>query len=190
VIADVCGKGVPAALLMTVLRSTFRVEARDKTSARELLCAVNDSMLINLDSRSFVTALCVIIRKDGSAMSYSRAGHPQLIKAAPGKAARKLECNGIALGLVPDSKTFETILEEIEVPLTPGDRFLMYTDGLTEATNPEKRTYGMDRLTAVIGTNGVDMPDTMVRAIMDDIKRFTRDAPYHDDLTMLALRVT
>lgn len=190
VIADVCGKGVPAALLMTVLRSTFRVEARGKTSARDLLCAVNESMLINLDSRSFVTAMCVVIRKDGSSMSYSRAGHPQLIRAEAGKAPEKIECNGIALGLVSDTRTFEGILDEVTVPLGAGDRFLMYTDGLTEATNPEKKPYGMDRLTAVIGDGGLDTPDEMVRAIMDDIKRFTRDAPYHDDLTMLALRVT
>ncbi|MBD3314386.1 MAG: PAS domain S-box protein, partial [Chitinivibrionales bacterium] len=125
VIADVCGKGVPAALLMTVLRSTFRVEARDKTSARDLLCAVNNSMLINLDSRSFVTALCLLIRKDGMGMTYSRAGHPQLIKISAGKTPEKIECNGIALGLVPDRGTFDAILDEVDVPLSAGDRFLI-----------------------------------------------------------------
>ena len=79
VIADVSGKGIPAALVMTMLRSTFRAEARYETSAKKLLCAVNDLMIEDLDDKSFVTALCLIIDKDGHSMSYARAGHPPLL---------------------------------------------------------------------------------------------------------------
>ncbi len=191
VIADVCGKGIPAALLMTVLRSTFRVEARNRSSAKELLCAVNESMKINLDNRSFVTALCLIIDRQGGKMTYSRAGHPMLLMlGSSGETPANVPCAGLALGLVADSDMFASMLEEVSLDLKQGQRFLVYTDGLTEATNPEKESYGMKRLCSLLSNGNTGNPQLIVEAIMADIKRFTRDAPYHDDLTMLALQVT
>jgi sigma-B regulation protein RsbU (phosphoserine phosphatase) len=191
VIADVCGKGVPAALLMTVLRSTFRVEARGLTSARAILSAVNQAMQINLDNRSFVTAICLVLDRDGKTMSYSRAGHPQLLKMPDGGGTpESIDCAGIALGLTSDHQTFDSLLDEVTIPLEAGDRYLIYTDGLTEATNGEKDSYGMERLEEVVtGARNCD-PDGIIQEIMADIRAFTGTAPYHDDLTMLALEVT
>ncbi len=190
VIADVCGKGVPAALLMTVLRSTFRVEARGLASARAILSAVNQAMQINLDNRSFVTAICLVLDRDGKTMSYSRAGHPQLLKVpADGGNPESIDCAGIALGLTSDHKTFDSLLDEVRIPLRTGDRYLIYTDGLTEATNGGKDSYGMERLERVVTTTRSCDPDGIIRGIMADIRAFTGTAPYHDDLTMLALEV-
>ncbi|HAJ79909.1 MAG TPA: hypothetical protein DCO75_09065, partial [Fibrobacteres bacterium] len=139
VIADVSGKGIPAALLMTTLRSTFRVEAKRETSAKNLLCAVNNFMTLNLDDKSFVTALCIIINKDCSSMSYARAGHPMLLKLnRQSEAPENIACGGLALGLVPETDKFASILEEKSIPLVSGDRYLIYTDGLIDATDPEK----------------------------------------------------
>jgi PAS domain S-box-containing protein len=191
VIADVCGKGIPAALLMTVLRSTFRVEARTRGSAKELLCAVNESMKINLDNRSFVTALCLIIDREGRRMTYSRAGHPMLLQlGGSGESPSNVPCAGLALGLAPDSDMFVSMLEEVAIDLASGQRFLIYTDGLTEATNREKESYGMKRLSALLSNGNTGNPQAIVDVIMSDIKKFTSGAPYHDDLTMLALQVT
>jgi PAS domain S-box-containing protein len=191
VIADVCGKGIPAALLMTMLRSTFRVEGRNETSAKRLLCAVNDFMALNLDDRSFVTALCLIIKANGTAMSYARAGHPMLLKInSQGEHPIPITTNGLALGLVSDTSKFAAMVDEMTVDLKKGDRFLIYTDGLIDAANPERNSYGAQRLYEVLSRIRDADADSMITLLMDDIKKFTRGAPYHDDLTILALEVT
>jgi sigma-B regulation protein RsbU (phosphoserine phosphatase) len=191
VIADVCGKGVPAALLMTILRSAFRVEARGETSAQRLLCSVNDSMRVNLDERSFVTASCLIINAEGTSMSYARAGHPKLLRIkAGGAGVDTVESNGIALGFISEPAAFSAFIEEITIPLTAGDRYLIYTDGLTEAVNQEKNSYGNSRLLDLLSGDIGETPEAILENIMADVKLFTRGAPYHDDLTIIALQVT
>jgi PAS domain S-box-containing protein len=191
VIADVCGKGIPAALLMTMLRSTFRVEGRSETSAKRLLCAVNDFMTLNLDERSFVTALCLIIKADGSSMNYARAGHPMLLKlGVRGNPPIPVISNGLALGLVSDTAKFAAMMDEVKIDLKKNDRFLIYTDGLIDANNPERDSYGIQRLNDVLASDGESNADTMITMLMDDIKKFTHGAPYHDDLTILALQIT
>lgn len=189
VVADICGKGVPAALLMTVLRSTFRIEARSRTSARELLCAVNAAMRINLDRKSFVTAACLIITRDGTRMSYSRAGHPMLVHASGDGEPNHIECAGIALGLVNNTSVFEELIEEHTVDLNPGDRFLLYTDGLTEATNTDKASYGTERLFACLHDSRAKDADGIIEALLADVKKFMAGEPAFDDLTLLAFRV-
>jgi sigma-B regulation protein RsbU (phosphoserine phosphatase) len=191
IIADVCGKGIPAALLMTMLRSTFRVEGRGETSAKDLLCAVNDFMAINIDDRSFVTALCLIIKSNGKSMTYARAGHPVLLKlSSKGEPPKLMAANGLALGLIADTAKFRSIMEETTIDLKKGDRYLIYTDGLTDANNPERNSYGMQRLCEVLARDRTSDADALIAMLMDDIKKFTRDAPYHDDLTILGLQVT
>jgi PAS domain S-box-containing protein len=190
VIADVCGKGIPAALLMTTIRSAFRVEAKSETSAKRLLCAVNEFMALNLDDKSFVTALCLIINKDGTRMSYARAGHPMLLKLDHrGNVPENIVCGGLALGLLQDASAFTGMLEEKDIPLVAGDRYLIYTDGLIDAADPQRNSYGAVRLQQLLARDRGSAPDQLIHHLMKDIKNFTRGAPYHDDLTMLALQV-
>ncbi|MBD3344827.1 MAG: PAS domain-containing protein [Chitinivibrionales bacterium] len=190
VIADVCGKGIPAALFMTMLRSAFRAVAKNVSSAKTLLCLVNEAMMANLDDKSFVTALCFIISKDGSSMSYARAGHPMLLKLrGKGEEPDVIKSNGLALGLLSDPETFASMIDEITMPLNEGSRFLIYTDGLTEATDPVKNSYGSQRLHSLLAEDGDLGPDKLIEKIMEDVSNFTQDSPYHDDLTILAMKV-
>jgi sigma-B regulation protein RsbU (phosphoserine phosphatase) len=191
VIADVCGKGVPAALLMTLLRSAFRGEARYETSAKSLLCSVNDSMRVNLDDRSFVTAICLIINPEGTSMSYARAGHPRLIRiGADDHRVESYDTDGIALGILPDVEAFADTIEEINIPLSEGDRFFIYTDGLTEAFNRQKNPYTTKRLLKLLEGDIGSSPESILTTIINDIKSFTQGAPYHDDLTLIAMEVS
>jgi sigma-B regulation protein RsbU (phosphoserine phosphatase) len=191
VVADVCGKGVPAALHMTVLRSSFRSEARSRSSSKEILCAVNEAMRIHLDNKSFVTALCLVVNKDGTSMKYSRAGHPLLLRLGnAGRDAVNIACNGVALGLVSDAARFGNLIEEVEIPLVKGDRYLIYTDGVTEALNENRETYGFVRLCAALEHERGHNPEKVISAIMNDVGKFKREQPFHDDLTMLAMSVT
>jgi PAS domain S-box-containing protein len=189
-IADVCGKGIPAALFMIMLRSAFRIVGRHAESAKALLCAVNDTMTLNLDEKSFVTVLCLVINKEGTFMTYARAGHPMLLELRGDVLGPKnVECKGVALGLVGDSATFARLLDEVTIPLESGSRFLIYTDGLTEATDPDKNSYGSQRLFDLLAGPGAPDSESLVMKIMADIKDFTRGSPYHDDLTILAMEV-
>jgi PAS domain S-box/PAS domain S-box len=191
VIADVCGKGIPAALLMTMLRSSFRVEARNEISAKRLLCAVNDSMRVNLDDRSFVTAICLIVNSDGSSMSYARAGHPKLIRINAGSnTVDTIESNGIALGFISDFDAFSGFIEEVNIPLKEGDRYLIYTDGLTEAVDNDRNAFTTSRLLNLLSTDIGSTPEAILDGIMNDVKLFAKGAPYHDDLTIIAMQVT
>jgi PAS domain S-box-containing protein len=189
VIADVCGKGVPAAMLMTLLRSSFRNEARKETSAKNLLCAVNDTMRVNLDERMFATSLCLLIDPDGRRMTYARAGHPHLIRINTKGKVELISSSGIALGILSDKTAFSDTVDEVSIRLNHGDRFFIYTDGLTEAFNPQKNTYGTDRLFKLLAGNIGDTPEEIHHTIIQDIKAFTQGAPYHDDLTFIALCV-
>lgn len=189
-VADVCGKGIPAALLMTTMRSAFRIEGRNETSASRLLCAVNRFMSHNLDEKLFVTALCIIIAKDGKKMSYARAGHPLLVRMRKGAStAENIGCNGIALGLIHDMDTFASMTEEKILDLEEGDSYLLYTDGVTEATDDQKNGYGFGRLKTVLEHYRDSLPEACVAAIADDIRTFTGGADRSDDLTILAFRV-
>ncbi len=190
VIADVSGKGIPAALVMTMLRSTIRAEARYEKTAKRLLCSVNDMMAKDLDDRSFITASCLVINAEGTHMTYARAGHPPLLvrHAHNGRQPIPLSPRGLALGMA-DSGVFADLLEEIDVPLQAGDAFVLYTDGLTEAMNPERSMYGTRRLQSLLAREASVSPEILVRHILDDVRDFTRNAPSHDDLTMLVFEV-
>jgi PAS domain S-box-containing protein len=190
-IADVCGKGIPAALLMTMLRSMFRAEGRRETSAKNLLCSVNDRMAANIDHRSFITALCIIISRDGATMTYARAGHPPLIRLEKNNGPHcNMDLGGMALGLFSDSVLFRSELEESTVNLETGDFFLMYTDGLVDVEGLDGEFYGMERLDKLLAKLPRTGADPLVTAIMDDIRQFTRGRPFRDDMTFCALQVT
>ena len=189
VVADVCGKGVPAALFMTMLRSAFRIVGRAANSARQMLCAVNDAMKANLDDKSFVTAVCLVIDSTGTNMTYARAGHPMMVHLKAGGAVDALRTGGLALGLVHENAMFASMIDELSIPLVKGDRFLLYTDGLTEATDIDKSPYTLNRLLEMLAQERSDTPEALIDDIMADNRTHTHGLPPHDDLTILALCV-
>jgi PAS domain S-box-containing protein len=191
VVADVCGKGIPAALFMTMLRSVFRTEGRDAVSSKKLVCAVNETMLLNLDDRSFVTALCLIIDANSRSLSYSRAGHPSLLRLRSGAhGPENVACNGLAMGLVADTNLFAAMIEEVVLPLEKGDQYLVYTDGLVEATDPGHNAYSQQRLMSLLSDRRAESADGLIQIIMDDLTDFTKESEPTDDLTVLAMQVT
>jgi len=189
-VADVCGKGVPAAMLMTILRSVARVECRSNFTAKKLLTAVNESICRNINERSFITALCLVIKIDGSSMTYARAGHLKLLKMDTlGQTVSAIDSKGLALGIVPDATEFASLLEETVIPLTAGESFLAYTDGVTEANSEQKQLYGLPRLMNLFKDLGQETAERMVEGILNDVKIFTNGKPASDDITMFAMRV-
>ena len=124
-------------------------------------------------------------------MSYARAGHPKLIRINAGSnTVETIESNGIALGFISDFDVFSSFIEEMNIPLKEGDRYLIYTDGLTEAVDNDKNAYKTKRLLDLLATDIGGTPEAILDGIMNDVKLFANGAPYHDDLTIIAMQVT
>ena len=190
IVADVCGKGIPAAMLMTILRSVARVEARSNCTAKSLLCAVNQSICCNINERSFITALCLVIRQDGSAMTYARAGHVKLLRIdGATHTVAPVESGGIALGIIADAREFSQSLDEVALQLTNGDGYLAMTDGVSEANNPAHEFFGIPRVISALERHKTGTAEEIVNGVLDEVHAFSGSEPAHDDVTMFAMKV-
>jgi len=198
VIADVSGKGIPGALIMAVVRSVLRAEARDTTSPKEALRRVNERLLTDTKDNVFVTITYAILDIPNQRLRFVRAGHePILVRHQPestGEDAALLAPRinqflpeGMAVGLMPGDIFSST--EELEIQLTPGDVVLLYTDGAIEAVDVESREYGRPKLVEMLLREGGRSAEELVAELTRDIKRFSSGIPQHDDITLVALRV-
>ena len=187
-IADVCGKGIPAAMVMTSLRSCMRSEGRRQRSSRDLLISVNSLMCQELEREmSFITCLCIIVSKDGHTLNVSRAGHPNLVafgqrSAQPGS----IHSKGIALGMSTEAD-FAARLEEVTLSLRPGDRFFAFTDGVDEAMDVNLRPYGKERLFRVLEQRRDQSPFNVITEVLADVRKHSKNHQQFDDMTLFSL---
>jgi sigma-B regulation protein RsbU (phosphoserine phosphatase) len=194
-IADVSGKGLPAGLYMAQLKVLVQSLARTHTSPREFLKAVNRVVADNIDSKSFITMSYGVIDLVEKEMAFSRAGHCPLIRV-PGSAPaglRKSELiapDGLVLGLkFDDGAMFDSMIDEVTVPLAPGDLVVFYTDGISETMNEAFDCYGEPRLARVL-EQYAHLPFEQLRSfIFADLRSFSGTADQHDDMTMILLKV-
>jgi sigma-B regulation protein RsbU (phosphoserine phosphatase) len=188
-VADVSGKGTSAALYMAELKGLVLSLSRIYDSPARLLVEANRILAESMDSRTFVTMTYAIVDIAERRMRFARAGHNPLIhlEARTGK-TRVLTPPGLGLGLDPGD-AFERILEEEEVPLDPGDFFLFFTDGLSEAMNEGAELFGEGRLRRILEESEGLTSEQLRARIVEEVERFVGDAAPHDDLTMVVLKV-
>jgi serine phosphatase RsbU (regulator of sigma subunit) len=188
-VADVSGKGTSAALYMAELKGLVLSLSRIYESPARLLAEANRILTANMDSRSFVTMTYAVVDTAARRMRYARAGHNPLIhfEARTGR-TRVLAPPGLGLGL-DRGERFEKILEEDEVPLEPGDFFLFFTDGLSEAMSPEAELFGEGRLRRILEGAGRLSSDELKERILEEVRLFVGDADPHDDMTLVVLKV-
>jgi phosphoserine phosphatase RsbU/P len=185
-IADVSGKGIPAAIFMALSRIVVRVNASwYPDQPAEAIRMANT--IISADSRSgmFVTLFYGTLDSGSRTLHYVNAGHnpPILCHAADGT-FEELEATGIALGAKGDAGY--TAGQKI---LSPGDLLVMYTDGITEAENCERNMFGEERLRAVIREAKGLHSNEIIDKILDAVKEFSGDFPQSDDITLMVIRV-
>jgi sigma-B regulation protein RsbU (phosphoserine phosphatase) len=188
-IADVSGKGTSAALYMAELKGLVLSLSRISESPARLLSEANRILSANMDARSFVTMTYAVVDTAERRMRYARAGHSPMIRleARTGK-TRVLAPPGLGLGLDPGAR-FDAILQEDSVPLEPGDFFLFFTDGLSEAMNSGAELFGESRLQTILErSEGLGSEELKLR-ILDEVRSFVGDATPHDDLTLVVLKV-
>ena len=180
-IGDVIGKGVPAAMLMSNLQAAVRAGCTPDVEPGTLCARLNNAMCENMPSGKFITFVCCVLDAERKTLSYSNAGHsaPVLIRAN-GELVR-LDQGGMVLGLFHD-----VVYQQATVALAPGDRLLLFTDGVTEARNAEGEEFGDDRLIAE-----AMMARTLPPAALKDrlLATATTFGDLHDDATLLVAAV-
>jgi serine phosphatase RsbU (regulator of sigma subunit) len=188
-VADVSGKGTSAALYMAELKGLVLSLSRIYDSPARLLVEANRILTANMDSRSFVTMTYAVVDTAARCMRYARAGHNPLIhlEARTGR-TRVLTPAGLGLGLDPGER-FERILQEDVVPLEPGDVFLFFTDGVSEAMNTGAELFGEGRLRRILEEGGNLGSEEVKERILEEIRRFVGEADPHDDMTLVVLKV-
>ena len=185
-IADVSGKGIPAALFMALSRIVVRVNATwfFDNPARAIHDANN---LIAADSKGgmFVTLFYGILDHDSHTFTYVNAGHnPPIVFHSNDNTFTELAATGIAMGVIPDAEYAAQ-----EKPLVPGDIVVLYTDGITEAMNTREEMFGETRLYDVIRQSEGFRADEILAKILQAVKEFTTDYPQSDDITLMVVRV-
>jgi sigma-B regulation protein RsbU (phosphoserine phosphatase) len=194
-IADVSGKGTSAALYMAELKGLMLSLSERHTSPRTLLIEANRIISHHLDSRSFITMTYAVVDLRARTLTYARAGHcPLIYLPAPNGAGPRpvqiLAPDGLVLGLkIDNGEMFERLLKEETVPLAPGDLFVLFTDGMSEAMNPSDECFGETRLGDLVRDHGHLPSEELRERILREIRTFVGTASQHDDMTMLLLKI-
>jgi len=189
-IADVSGKGVSGAILMSVCRSVLRARAPGCTSPRETLRALNRAMSEDLADDMFVTAAYLVLNLQTREVTFARAGHepPWLWRAGAAK-PELLESDGIALGM-GSPEAFDEWITESSVTLQPGDALILLTDGIFEAQNTDEEEWGIERLEATLKSVSEKPLAGMLDTVRVRLMEFVGNAKPYDDMTMVALRIS
>jgi serine phosphatase RsbU (regulator of sigma subunit) len=184
-IADVSGKGVPAALLSSMLQASLRTQAATVTSVGEILKNVNRLVYGTASPGQFATFFLARVDESKLRLSFSNAGHnyPMLFRRDGRRV--DLECGGTVVGVLPDAR-----FEEDAIDLEPGDRVVLYTDGISEAASPTGELFGEERLASAIATlpRGLTARDT-IEQILAAVRAWLQGREPGDDMTLMVLRV-
>ena len=181
IIGDVAGKGSPAALLAAAVLGMFSAEATYQTNAAPVMKRLNNGLFRRAIEARFLTSFYGMLGNDGS-LTYSNAGHnaPLLVSAS---GIRRLETGGVVLGLFEHAA-----FEEETLTLQPGDLIVLFSDGVTEAMNPDDEEYCDDRLIACANAHRGEAPQQVLDALLADVQAFCAGQPQSDDVTVVMVR--
>jgi sigma-B regulation protein RsbU (phosphoserine phosphatase) len=183
VIADVSGKGVPAALLMAFLRASLRAAIHIGYAPHISMAKVNYLLWESIERNQFVTAFYGVLDASNKTLAYTNAGHnPPLLMNADGS-AHFMERGGLPLGMFRNTRYYE-YYQSIE----PGQILVLYTDGVTEATNAKGEEYGRDKLLKAVRDNRHLSARELITAIQQDVNAWTDGRGASDDMTFFIIK--
>ncbi len=184
VIGDVAGKGLPAALLMVVTRTLVRAAARDNSSPAASLSRVNRLLCDENRAELFVTLQLLYLDLEHGRLTWANAGHPPPVLVSTEGLRPPLTLPvGIVLGVDP-----EGVYSDEEVPLAAGETLVLFSDGLSEARNPENQFFGEERIAQASHRLAGRSVEGVITGILGDLKSFADGRTPEDDLTLVALR--
>jgi serine phosphatase RsbU (regulator of sigma subunit)/anti-sigma regulatory factor (Ser/Thr protein kinase)/transposase-like protein len=190
IVADVSGKGVPGSLVMTMIRTALRLEARGNYSPTDILAKVNQFVTDDVKRGMFITIFFITLDSAKRTISYASAGHnPMILYRKDSNSCYFLNTRGMPLGItLPDSVSFEESLEYDRLKLKKDDMLVIYTDGITEAMNKAGEQYGNDRLIEFIKNHAELSPEEFTKKLDTDLSKFTGGAPQGDDITLVVIK--
>jgi serine phosphatase RsbU (regulator of sigma subunit) len=181
ILGDVAGKGSPAALLASAVLGMFSAEATYQSSPAPLITRLNHGLFRRAIESRFLTTFYGILGADGT-FTYCNAGHnPPLLVSASG--IRRLDQGGVVLGLFE-----QAAFEEETLTLEKGDLIIAFSDGVTEAMNPDNEEFTDDRLLACANAHRGEPPQQIMNALLGDVQTFCAGATQSDDVTVVMVR--
>ena len=182
VMADVSGKGVPAALLMMVSRVLIKSGLQNGKGPADTLASVNNQLCENNDADFFVTVWCAVFEISTGKGIAANAGHEHpVLRRAGGLYELQVYKHSMPVGTLMDIP-----FKQHAFQLNPGDSFFVYTDGVAEATNGQKELYGTERMLAALNKEPDAQPTEILKNVTQDISLFVDGAEQFDDITMLS----
>lgn len=191
-VADVSGKGIPASLLMAIVRTNLRQIAPRYQSPARVLVELNRAIAEDIRSGLYVTILYAVVDVERNTLTFARAGHELPLIGRPNPAGGAFQAHyvgseGMPIGMVADELFSAVIADHIE-PFVPGDALVLYTDGVTEAPNEDKKEFSGARLADVVRTLHGRSAREINDSILDGVRRFTSDTPQYDDITLVTVK--
>lgn len=188
VIGDVAGKGLPAAIYMTLTKGIFQSYSENNNSPKDVLAKINKLIYQIIESGSFVTMFYGIIDLKQNVFTYARAGHePPIFFNSNNTEFTMLRPVGMALGF-EQGEIFEEKMEEDTITLSKGDKIIFYTDGFTEANNRLNEEYGKARLLDFAKENRTLDSSKFLELLLEDVKNFCQGTDQFDDMTSIIIQ--
>ncbi len=187
-VGDVSGKGIPAAIYMTLTKGILQSHAGEDPSPKHVLSKVNNLMYRTIERNWYVSMFYAVLDSRRRLLRFARAGHnPGIVFRTGESQARLLQTAGIGLGL-DAGETFNRTLVEGELQMSPGDTLVLYTDGFTEAMNSATEEFGEERFLDLLQRHKHSTATELVNHIFNAVKNFAGDHPQHDDMTLVVLK--
>jgi len=191
-IADVSGKGMPAALLMAICQTNLRHFVKSKNSPADILKAVNSAMSGEMRQEMFITLLCAVIDTEHDQLTFARAGHELLLHMSKDEALGEYRtvpvgADGMAVGMVPP-EVFDHIIADKTIPFKKDDIIVVYTDGVTEASDEQGVEFSENRLRDLITRLRDRDARELNESIVSSVERFSGQNQFADDLTLITVK--
>jgi sigma-B regulation protein RsbU (phosphoserine phosphatase) len=189
IIGDVSGKGVHAAFYMTMVKGIIKTLAKDVSSPREILCKFNRIIYENAPKNVFISAIYSVFDFKTGILTYARAGHlPLVVWCNNNKKVLQKIPAGMAIGLDKGEK-LDKLVEEATCSLEPGDLFLFFTDGISEAGRADGEEFGEERLEAILSKSAGKNPGEILEEIKEKVLKFIGKSGRYDDITAVAVQM-
>jgi sigma-B regulation protein RsbU (phosphoserine phosphatase) len=188
VVADVSGKGVPASLVMSICRTILRTRAPGCTSAAELLRRVNRALFPDLRSDMFITMAYLVLDTKAHTVTCAKAGHDApLLWSQADRKIRELQSPGMVLG-IDSGEVFDMVIQDLVVPLEPGDCILLTTDGVHEALAEDGQEFSREPVKEALRDSAHAGPAMVTHRLVENLRQFRGYALQSDDITILSLQ--
>ena len=179
-VADVSGKGVPAALLVSTVHAAVHLQIDDAKTVADLIGRLDRHLQKYAATRKFLTCFFGLFEPDSGTLRFVSAGHnPALLRRGSGD-IEQLKATGVPIGMFPNA-----VWREETAVMTRGDLLCVYSDGITEALDTADEEFGLDRLSRLLSA---EAPSALCEKVFDAVSEFAGDAPQYDDQTLLLLR--